>query len=107
MDITKLKEAETERGRLQAKLAQAQKMESIGILTEGVAHEFNKLLQVISGQIQILFMVKPVDHPDVIRLKCVERTIETKGPIWLCKPCIRACTASCVPRHAFSLKPGG
>jgi PAS domain S-box-containing protein len=48
-DITERKRAEQERENLQAQLAQAQKMESIGRLAGGIAHDFNNMLTVILG----------------------------------------------------------
>jgi PAS domain S-box-containing protein len=48
-DITKRKEAEEENSRLQSQLLQAQKMEAIGTLAGGVAHDFNNILSVITG----------------------------------------------------------
>lgn len=53
-DITARKNAEAERNRLQAQLNQAQKMEALGILAGGVAHDFNNILAAILCSADVL-----------------------------------------------------
>ena len=65
-DITDRKRAEQEYVKLQEQLAHAQKMESIGRLAGGVAHDFNNMLGVILGYVELaledLDPAQPLHH---------------------------------------------
>ncbi len=72
-DITERKLAAAEKERLESQLRQAQKMESVGRLAGGVAHDFNNMLSVILGYAELTKSKLPDGHPLVNYLSEIEK----------------------------------
>jgi len=62
-DITASKQAEEERRILESRLQRAQKMEAVGTLAGGVAHDLNNVLSGVVGYPDLLLMQIPEDSP--------------------------------------------
>jgi PAS domain S-box-containing protein len=75
-DLVSRKRAEEEREALQAKFLQAQKMEAVGRLAGGVAHDFNNMLQVILGYTDLALAGTPAQSPLAENLRHVQEAAE-------------------------------
>jgi PAS domain S-box-containing protein len=62
-DITEKKQREAEYEKLQAQFRQAQKMEAVGRLAGGVAHDFNNMLGIIIGHADMILEELDPDQP--------------------------------------------
>jgi PAS domain S-box-containing protein len=74
-DVTDRKNAEKDKKRLEARLQRAQKMEALGTLAGGVAHDLNNVLSGIVSYPDLLLMDLPEDSP----LRKPILTMQTSG----------------------------
>ncbi|MBW2647050.1 MAG: response regulator [Deltaproteobacteria bacterium] len=65
-----------ERKKLEAQLLQAQKMEAVGTLAGGIAHDLNNILQAISGYAQLLMLKKNTNDRDYNMLGAIGRSTQ-------------------------------
>jgi signal transduction histidine kinase/ligand-binding sensor protein/CheY-like chemotaxis protein len=81
VDITDTKRAEAEKNKLELQLQQAQKMESVGRLAGGVAHDFNNMLSVIIGHAELGLMRLEPTHPVCGDLQVISKTAERSADL--------------------------
>jgi len=67
----------TERKRLEAQLQQAQKMEALGTLAGGIAHNFNNLLMGIMGNASLMLSDTDSAHPNYEKLNNIEKLVDS------------------------------
>jgi PAS domain S-box-containing protein len=80
-DVTDLVMAEMEHEDLQDQLRQAQKMESVGRLAGGVAHDFNNMLSVILGHSEMALDKLPPSHPASEDLNEIRKSAERSADL--------------------------
>jgi two-component system cell cycle sensor histidine kinase/response regulator CckA len=68
--------AEVVRRELEARVRDAEKLESLGLLAGGIAHDFNNLLTVILGNTAVLLRDLPADSPLRPRLERIHKTAD-------------------------------
>jgi len=81
VDITDRKQAEEEKKKLEAQLQRAQKMEAIGTLAGGVAHDLNNVLSGIVSYPELLLMEIPDDSPLRKPILTIQRSGEKAAAI--------------------------
>jgi len=67
----------TEQKNLQSQLLQAQKMEAIGTLAGGIAHNFNNLLMSIQGNTSLMLLDTDSNHLHYQRLTNIEKLVQS------------------------------
>lgn len=80
-DITDRVLAKQEIDKLQEQLLESQKMDAIGNLAGGVAHDFNNILQAVSGYIQLMLIKRNRTDKEYQYLSEIETTIERAGQL--------------------------
>jgi len=73
-DVTERVGAEERKERLEARMLQSQKLESLGVLAGGIAHDFNNLLTGILGNADLALAHVASDDPVRARLLDIERS---------------------------------
>jgi len=73
LDITPLREAEAQRLKLERKLQETQKLESLGVVAGGIAHDFNNLLTAMLGHANLARMVLSPSSPLHEHLASIEK----------------------------------
>ena len=80
-DVTSQMLADEENRKWKAQFLQAQKMETVGRLAGGVAHDFNNMLTVIIGQADMAMQKLPADSPVRADIKTIEEAAERSADL--------------------------
>jgi signal transduction histidine kinase/ActR/RegA family two-component response regulator len=83
VDISESRRAQLERERMEARLQEVQRIESLGVLAGGIAHDFNNLLSIILGHATL--GVGSIHNPEVTHASFVQIEAASLRAADLCK----------------------
>jgi two-component system, cell cycle sensor histidine kinase and response regulator CckA len=80
-DISVRLMAEKEKNRLEVRLHQAQKLESLGTLAGGIAHDFNNLLMGIQGRASLILLDTEPGHSAGEHARSIEKHVDSASEL--------------------------
>jgi PAS domain S-box-containing protein len=101
MDITQTRRLQEERERMERKLQETQRLESLGVLAGGIAHDFNNLLAAILGRASLGSMVKELEP--AVRDHFCQIEIAAERAADLCKQMMSYADRGDFSTHAIDL----
>ena len=75
-ELSVRKQSEDEKKKLEVQFQYAQKIEAIGTLASGIAHNFNNILMGIQGNVSIMLLHTDASHQHYKRLKTIENSVQ-------------------------------
>ncbi len=80
-ELAERRRAEKEKAKIEAQFQHAQKMEALGTLASGIAHNFNNILMGIQGYTSLMLMEIDSDHPHYKRLRGIEQQVQSASTL--------------------------
>jgi PAS domain S-box-containing protein len=80
-DITERRIFEQQKAKLEKRLQQARKMEALGQLAGGIAHNFNNLLMAIQGNASLMLLETVSSHSHYARLRSIEEQVRSASKL--------------------------
>jgi len=80
-DISERKQAESDKAKLEDQLQHVQKMDSVGRLAGGVAHDFNNMLGVILGHVNLALMDLEPTQPLYVNMMEIQKAAERSADL--------------------------
>jgi PAS domain S-box-containing protein len=97
-EITELRDADNRRQKIERKMQEAQKLESLGVLAGGIAHDFNNILSAILGHASLARLFSIPDSRIAQSIEQIELAARRAGE--LCHQML-----AYAGRHRFSIEP--